>query len=322
MVGSTPSSIELVSARCCICETADAEPVGLGEDFEYRSCPDTFLAVRCLRCGLVYLDPRPAVSELARIYPPSYHAFEFSEAGFGVVYHVRRRLEARRLMRFCRRLPEQARILDVGCGDGFHLEILRDFGEPGWQLEGVDIDSRAVAAARAKGLTVHHGKIEAADLPAAAYDLAFIIATIEHVGDPRALLRAVHDRLRPGGRAVVVTDNTATLDFRLFGGRHWGGYHFPRHWYLFEARTLRLLAATAGLEALTVETIISPVNWAYSIRNALADFGAPTWAVERFGLDQPVTLAALTAFDALHWLTGRGALLRAVLRRPSPAAEA
>ena len=88
----------LVDVACCICGVDDSEPIAVGEDFEYRTSSDTFQAVRCQRCGLVYLDPRPAVSEFDRIYPPSYHAFDFSAERFGLVYQVRRRLEARRLL--------------------------------------------------------------------------------------------------------------------------------------------------------------------------------------------------------------------------------
>ena len=76
-------------------------------------------------------------------------AYDFTPEKFGLVHEVRRNLEAARLRRWCRGLPDDARILDVGCGDGFHLRILRDFGRPGWRVEGVEPDPRAAAAARA-----------------------------------------------------------------------------------------------------------------------------------------------------------------------------
>lgn len=310
------SPLALVPARCCICGHDDADPVAVGEDFEYRTSPDTFLAVRCRDCGLIYLNPRPAVAELPRIYPPEYHAFDFSAERYGFVFRVRRRLEARRLLGLARGLPSDARILDVGCGDGFHLRLLRDFGAAGWSLEGVDASERAVAAARAAGLRVHLGTIQDVMLSPASYDLALLIATIEHVDDPAEVLAAVRDVLRPGGRVVVVTDNAGSLDFRLAGARHWGGYHFPRHWNLFDRRTLSLLAERSGLRVERMETVVSPVNWVYSIRNALVDYGAPPWLVERFSLRAPAALAAFTVFDTIHQLAGAGALLRAVLVRP------
>ncbi|HEY3725257.1 MAG TPA: class I SAM-dependent methyltransferase [Acidimicrobiia bacterium] len=312
-MGTRPLALE--AARCCICGTREAEPVGVGEDFEYRTSPDSFLTVRCDRCGVVYLDPRPARAEMTTIYPDGYHAFSFDEDKFGLVYKVRRRLEARRLLSAAGPLPANARILDVGCGDGFHLDLLREFGPGGWQLEGVDLDPRAADAAEARGLVVHRGSIDAIDLPAEHYDFAILVQTIEHFADPASLLRAIRRVLRPGGRLLLVTDNTGSLDFSVAKRRHWGGYHFPRHWYLFDAPSLRKLAAHTGLAVDELGTMVSPVNWVYSLRNALDDWGAPRPWVEWFSLDSPVPLAAFTAFDWLHQRAGRAALLRAVLRR-------
>lgn len=313
--GARPLATE--AARCCICGTRDAEPVGVGEDFEYRTSPDSFLTVRCTHCGVVYLDPRPVRRELPRIYPDDYHAFAFSEERFGLVHSVRSRLEARRLLRALEGLPPQAAVLDVGCGDGFHLSLLQDHGPTGWRLEGVDLDPRAVAAAEARGITVHRGSIEDLALPEGSYDAALLIQTVEHVEDPAAVLRAIHRVLAPGGRLLLVTDNTGSLDFRIAKRRHWGGYHFPRHWYLFDERSLRLLATHTGFEVAALDTMVSPVNWVYSLRNALDDWGAPRGLVDRLSLESPVALAAGTVFDSLHQAAGRGALLRAVLRRPA-----
>ncbi len=311
------AGLDLEPVTCALCGADDGEPVAVGEDFEYRTSADSFLAVRCRQCGLLYLNPRPAPHELERIYPPSYHAFDFSPRRYGLVYRIRRALETRRARAWCRGLPDTARVIDIGCGDGFHLKLLRDVKPAGWTLEGVDPSPRAVSAARADGLTVHQGTVESLPLPAGGYDLALLIATIEHVADPGGVLSAVRALLRPGGRAIIVTDNAAAPDTRLFGGRHWGGYHFPRHWNLFTRETLAALAVGAGLDVVSIRTTMSPVNWVYSIRNALDDWGAPAWLVNRFTLRSPVSLAAFTVTDALFQLMGAGALLRAILQRPA-----
>ena len=308
--------LSLTSVRCCICDTEDAKPIAVGEDFEYRTSPDSFLAVCCQRCGLVYLNPRPANHELSRIYPPDYHAFEFSSERYGFVYKVRRKLEARRLLSCCKGLDVQARIIDVGCGDGFHLGLLREFGKPGWQVEGVDPSDRAVAAGQRNGLHIHHGTVQDLKLAQGSYDLAFMIATIEHVDNPFEVLTSVRSLLKPGGKVVIVTDNTNTFDFQLFSTRYWGGYHFPRHWNLFNPGNMRRLAQKTQMEVEALTTIVSPVNWVYSIRNLLVDRGAPSWIVERFSLNSTVSLGIFTLFDILNQRIGKGALMRAILRRP------
>lgn len=309
------AGLRLVPAVCCLCGVEDAEPAGVGEDFEYRTSPDTFLAVRCRRCGLVYLNPRPTDDEAGRIYPDHYHAFDFKPEGFGLVYRVRRRLEARRALGWCKELPADARILDVGCGDGFHLRLLKEYGQPGWTLEGADTDDRAVTAAKKAGLTVHRGRVEDLDLPADRYHLVLMVMTVEHLADPVGVLRTVRRLLVPGGKLVIVTDNAASPDFALFGGRHWGGYHFPRHPHLFTKPTLRALASRTRFEAEHVGTTFSPVNWVYSIRNWLDDWGGPRWLVNRFSLKSAPALAVATLLDVPLALLGRGAILRATFRK-------
>ena len=311
-----PQSLTLRNVACCLCGSTVSMPIAVGEDFEYRTSGDSFLAVRCEPCSLVYLDPRPDDSEFVRIYPGNYHAFAFDAANFGIVYRVRERLEARRMLKAATGLPPDASILDVGCGDGFHLDLLRRHGPAGWQLSGVDLDERAVQRGRERGLAVHQGTIDQAPIADHSVDLALCIQTIEHVADPPALLRSIRRVLRPGGRLLIVTDNTDSLDFHLFKNRHWGGYHFPRHWNLFNRRSIRRLAELTGYEVQTQDTITSPVNWTYSVRNTLDDWGAPRWLVERFTLRSPLALAVFTMFDMAHNIFGRGALLRVVLQVP------
>lgn len=269
---------------------------------------------QCSRCGLLVLDPRPTADQFDRIYPPDYHAFAFTPERYGLAHQVRQRLEATRLLRAFAGLPAQARILDVGCGDGFHLSLLREFGQPGWKLLGVDPSRRAADRAVAAGLPVQVGKVE--DLPADdRFDAALMVMTIEHLPDPLDTLRAVRERLYPGGRLVIVTDNAGSPDARLFGRRHWGGYHFPRHTFLFDRRTLRRLGEQAGFRVRQVRTLVSPVNWVYSVRNSLVDAGGPRWLTDRLSLESAPALGAGTVLDFACQLIGHGAILQAVFVR-------
>ena len=308
--------LKLTGVECCVCDAGDAAKIGAGRDFEYRTSDDSFSAMQCNSCGLVYLNPRPEISEFEAIYPENYHAFDFAAEDYGIVYKIRSRLEANRLLSWCEDLPENARILDVGCGDGFHLRLLQKYGKKSWQLEGIDLDKRAVQMAEKAGLKVHLGTIEDLDLPEDTYDFAFMIQTIEHVEKPDAILRAVKRILKPKGKLVIVTDNTDSIDFGLFKRSYWGGYHFPRHWNLFNRKSLTKLAEKVGFEVADLATQVSPVNWVYSIHNALVDRRAPQFLINRFTLKSTVSLSAFTSLDILLQKLGRGALLRAILKKP------
>lgn len=304
----------MVPAACCVCDQRDAEPVGVGEDFELRTSPDTFLVMQCKRCGVVYLDRRPAPAERSVIYPEGCRGTD-GGSDAGLVARIRNRRDARRLLSACRDLPSHAAILIVGCGDGLPIQPLRDFGAPTWQLEGIDTDPRAAEAGPRAG--IHCDPIDACGLQANHYDLAILLQTIQQVENPRRLLEQIRALLRPGGRLMLVTSNTGTLDFRLFKGSHWGGYHFPRRWYLFDRAALIRLAIAAGFAVDSVTTIASPDDWIASVRNALDDWQAPSWLQRRFTRSSPAAFVFFTALDTLHQWAGRGAQLRAMLRKPA-----
>lgn len=312
---TTQNGLMLSDVKCCICGHLDATLVGAGRDFEYQTSADTFRAMKCNECGLVYLNPRPDISEFETIYPPTYHSLNFSKSDFGLVFKVRSWLERRRLLRWCEGLSTDARILDVGCGGAFHLGLLKRYGKESWHLEGIDIDKRAVAKALQAGILIHEGTLDTVRLGESSYDLVLMIQTIEHVGDPDRTLAQVHKILKPGGRLIVVTDNTASLDFRLFKRSYWGGYHFPRHWNLFDRRSLARLADNCGYRIERIATQVSPVNWVYSIHNLLVDRNAPALVSNLFNLHSTLSLACFTLLDFVLQKAGKGALLTASLTK-------
>ena len=182
-------------------------------------------------------------------------------------------------------------------------------------MSGIDIDHRAVEHARSRGLEVQLGTVEDLVEQGPQYDLVYTIQTIEHVAAPDQMLAAIGAILRPGGRVVIVTDNTDSIDAGLFEARHWGGYHIPRHWNLFNRKSLARLARKCDLEVVSIKTIVSPVNWVYSIHNLLVDRHAPRWLIERFTLKSPVSLGLFTVLDVILSRFGKGALPERHLRQ-------
>lgn len=129
-------------------------------------------------------------------------------------------------------------------------------------------------------------------------------------------MRGIRRLLKPGGKLVIVTDNTDSIDFKFFKGNYWGGYHFPRHWNLFNQNSLTKLAEKTDFEVARLETIISPVNWVYTIHNWLVAKKGPYWLIGCFTLKSIFPLAVFTLLDIVLQKFRKGALLRAILRKP------
>ncbi len=134
------------------------------------------------------------------------------------------------------------KLLDIGCGNGVLMERMRDLG---WEVEGIDFDAGAVAAARDRGLRAHHGRIGEFVLPDASFDLVHLGHVIEHVHEPVDLLRRCHRILKPGGTLVVITPNSGGWGHRHYGP-DWRGLEPPRHLAIFNRPTLHWLLAIAG----------------------------------------------------------------------------
>jgi len=103
-------------------------------------------------------------------------------------------------------VPQGARVLDLGCGDGELLERLRD--ERGAFVRGVEIDLERVERCIARGLSVIQADLDEG-LPAfrdGSFDVVVLSQTMQVVRRPRLVLA---EMLRVAERGVVSFPNFA-----------------------------------------------------------------------------------------------------------------
>jgi SAM-dependent methyltransferase len=115
-------------------------------------------------------------------------------------YRARREILAD-LIRRSARPPENARILEIGCGTGHNLDMLGGFGE----VDAVELDDEARAVAeRRLGRPVMNAPLpELAGVGDRQYDLIAALDVVEHVEDDAAALAAMAGKLKPGGKLLV-----------------------------------------------------------------------------------------------------------------------
>lgn len=251
--------------------------------------------MRCESCGHVYLSPRPAAGDLPVIYPSNYYTLSETP---GVVQKAQRVWEGRKVNVYRDALgPGKKRILDVGCGDGRFLQVLRDFGSPDWELVGVDFDAQAVERCRARGFAAYAKRVEDMTPEEGTFDAVVMLQLIEHVEDPVVIARRVFSLLRPGGIFVIETPNLAGWDYRLFRKRWWGHYHFPRHFHLFSRESLHHMLKSVGFEILRSDRLISTSAWTISLGNYFLDNDYPRWFARFFNYKNPLLLGLFVTLD-------------------------
>jgi SAM-dependent methyltransferase len=315
------SNIAKVEVSCYVCNSGEQKVIARGREHEYATTTDDlFSVVQCKRCGLFFLNPRPAESELATIYPNEYAAFvddEVPEKPSAV---------SRLKQSFIDRLGYPARVraalqyvspsnggalrvLDVGCGAGRVLSLFKQYHRGAIETVGLDFDEKAAALTRSKGHAAIQGMFEKTDMPPGSFDCVYSSHVIEHVADPASFLKKVKSVLKPGGLFFCETPNIGSIDAQILSRLGiWGGFHFPRHWTFFTPKTLRRLGESAGLEAIAVKYYLIPIFWIWSLHlltdkvagRKIADRLFP--AVEHGA--NPLQLFALTsAFTLVDWMT-------------------
>ena len=305
--------LKLILVPCPLCGEDEAEPVAVGSDLAHGTTSDGFLAVRCGGCELVYLRPRPAAEERLRLYPPSY--FSPSDARSRP---ERRRAHAiaRRMVRACPSPPPNARLLEVGYGARLHLGELRRCGPRTWVLEVVTPHETLARAGRSEGFIVYPGRGRALEDRGAIYDVVFLLHALEHCESPLEELRSLRRLIRPGGRLILLTENADSAVGRVFRGRHWAGYDFPRHLSLMGARTLRRLAAATGFEVERLSTVKNSQMWVHSTTNLLRDWNAPSWLIRHVQHGGLLLGAVASLAESVAQFRAQGAQLQAILRKP------
>jgi len=134
-------------------------------------------------------------------------------------------------------------VLDLGCGDGVLLGLLKDAGEKG---EGVEKDSGKVKAGRARGLDIRQGDVLGFIKRAGAGRYGAVVAShiLEHLPPARVpeAFSGCARALKPGGRLLVLTPNPRNIG--VMTQTFWGDLEHVRPYAL---SLLVRLAEQAGL---------------------------------------------------------------------------
>ena len=105
-------------------------------------------------------------------------------------------------------LPKTAPILDIGCGAGQMLQLLKDQGFT--NVSGIDVSAEQVRLATDRGLNASVGDVlqSLRDAPS-AFDAITALDFVEHFdkSEQIPMFEVIHSALKPGGRLILETPN-------------------------------------------------------------------------------------------------------------------
>ncbi len=157
-------------------------------------------------------------------------------------------------------VPARARVLDVGCGEGWFTAAL---AEAGREAVGIDVAEEPLRRARARAPRLDLRRVPAAgewsSLPDVSFDAVWAGEVIEHVADTAGWLSEVRRVLRSGGALVLSTPAHQPLTRLALGlsGRAFAAHFDPRsdHLRFYTRRTLMALLEDFGFEPIATRAV-------------------------------------------------------------------
>ena len=168
-----------------------------------RGPVDSAAAVADLRRRIEALEG----SERRRDFRPSYTADAFESAFRGSANELKSRYGE-----LAQRFADHSPVLDIGCGRGEFMELLR---ESGVETTGVEIDPVLVEEGRAAGFEISRGDgvLHLAAVPDGSLGGIVLLQVVEHLTPQQVvdLVAVARHKLRGGGLMVVETVNPQSL---------------------------------------------------------------------------------------------------------------
>lgn len=231
--------------NCNLCSSNEYVVIGRHRKDRYCKPEIEVRTVICKICGLVYVNPQLGEAELHNLYSTTYAGIRLNLPGEGELlsnklwYEDRLKWIEERVN--IKDIP--GKVLDVGCGPGSFLDVLR---RRGWDAYGIEPTPHYAEFARERyRVKVTTGFLEDVQLPEAYFDMVTLERTFEHMADPTQALITIRNSLKEGGIICIDVPNILKPKKLPF-------FEAP-HLYYFSPNTLSLLLRKIGFELIVAE---------------------------------------------------------------------
>ncbi len=131
-------------------------------------------------------------------------------------------------------------ILDLGCGDGYLLHLLKEMGYT--DLTGLDKFSNVCI--EEEGFSIQAGVVKETDRK---FDFIMLNHSFEHMDNPQEVLEDIDKRLVSGGRCMICIPVSDSLAFDMYG-EYWVQLDAPRHLFLHSPKSIKIMLRNTALK--------------------------------------------------------------------------
>ena len=199
--------------------------------------------LKCSDCSFVFMRRIPTQEELYDHY--SVYAYEKEKE-----ISLATKLSYFKLLNKFGKYRKSNKILDVGCGEGWFLELAK---ERCWEIYGTEFSARAIEICEGKGIKIYKGVLNPENMEETNFDIIISSETLEHINNPRQECSNIYKLLRKGGLFYITTPNFNSY-LRLIQKEKYSIIEYPEHLSYYSKKTLDKLLQQSGFYKLKLMT--------------------------------------------------------------------
>ena len=240
-------------------------------DIQKRNDVNIYSAYECTNCNILFQYPFWKPEETANFYQTNYYAHtdnpKLPRSLKILDFYLQNNFSSSLLFPFIRKklfpffdgIQKSKNVLDIGCGKGSFLDLMKKYNKKTYGLEPSD---QAKAIATSKGHTMIDKKFFYSPDNTLKFDLITMFQVAEHLSVQEIvdenIFSAMYNSLAPGGQLVIETPSYES-DYAKKFKSDWRALEMPRHLVIFSPKSLSKILTEKGFTT-TVYTRVSPVD--------------------------------------------------------------
>ncbi|MBT5471317.1 MAG: class I SAM-dependent methyltransferase [Nitrospina sp.] len=223
--------------------------------------------IECLSCQVWFTHPIPSTEELSKLYSTGNYRAKTGKRFIPILEKIIHFLTMRKRNRI-KKYMAGGRILDIGCGRGLFLNLMK---KDGWLVAGQEFDEKSASyAVDNYGIDVHTGSLQG-KFESESFDVVNINHVLEHLENPEKIIAECNRILKRGGLLVIAVPNIDSLQAK-FGERKWFQLDIPCHLYHFSSSSIVKLIESNFFKVDLVRHFkleYNPFGWLQTMLNVL-----------------------------------------------------
>ena len=215
---------------------------------------EAFEIHECLKCGLLFTEPRPKPEEIGKYYQSEeYYSHQENKKGFVPrIYEAVKSVNLKKKYKMATKGLKPGRMLEIGCGAG---DFLHTMEKHGWTCTGIEPSESAkeIATKKVKAKLLNPQEID--KLEDESFDLITMWHVLEHVDNLKEEIKQLQRLLKKGGRLVLALPNFKSADAQYYK-EYWAAYDVPRHLNHFCRESINNIFKTTDFKRIKTDKLV------------------------------------------------------------------